>query len=67
MPRPGPQTHAKRVREAAKRDKRRAKDERRAARKAAKKAADAAPEPLVGATSLFPNGGVSGARKVDGH
>jgi hypothetical protein len=67
MPRPGPQTHAKRAREAAKRDKRRAKDERRAARKAAKKAADAAPEPLVGATSLSSSDGVSGPGEVDGH
>jgi hypothetical protein len=72
MPRPGPQTHAKRAREAAKRDKRRAKDERRAARKAAKKAAHSTPQPLLGATNLFPDGAisvgaVSGARKVDGH
>lgn len=38
MGRPSPQTHAKRLREQAKRDKRRAKDERRAERKAAKDA-----------------------------
>ena len=38
MGRPGPQTHAKRLREQAKRDKRHAKDARRAARKAAKEA-----------------------------
>lgn len=36
MARPGRQTHAKRQREFAKQDARRAKDERRAARKAAK-------------------------------
>lgn len=42
MARPGQQTHAKRVRESLKRDKRRAKDERRAARKAAKTAPDPA-------------------------
>ena len=43
MGRPGPQTHAKRTREAAKREKRRVKDERRAARKAAKNAARSVP------------------------
>jgi hypothetical protein len=67
MPRPGPQTHAKRAREAAKRDKRRAKDERRAARKAAKKVAQSAPEPLAGGTNLSPGDTVSGPGEVDGH
>jgi hypothetical protein len=67
MPRPGPQTHAKRAREAAKRDRRREKDERRAARKAAKKAASSAPKPLTGATNLTLSDAVSGPGKVDGH
>jgi hypothetical protein len=38
MSKRGAQTHAKRLREYAKKDKRRAKDERRALRKAAKEA-----------------------------
>lgn len=48
MARPSPQTHAKRQREQAKRDKRRAKDARRAERKAAKEAAVA---PVTGGSS----------------
>ena len=39
MGRPGPQTHAKRMREQAKKEKRRAKEEKKALRKAEKQAA----------------------------
>lgn len=50
MGRPGPQTHAKRLREQAKREKRRAKDARRAARKAAKEAEKSPATPVESST-----------------
>ena len=46
MGRPGPQTHAKRMREQAKKEKRRAKEEKKALRKAEKQAALNPEEPV---------------------
>jgi len=45
MARPGPQTHAKRMREQAKKEKRRAKEEKKALRKAEKEAVLNPPAP----------------------
>ncbi len=48
MARPGPQTHAKRLRERAKKEKRQAKEEKKALRKAEKEAGEApAPDETI--------------------